>query len=364
LRRDLFEYELPEGLVAVRPLAERDGARLLVVGPPLQHQRVSELARLTAAGSLLIINDTRVVPARLLGQKRGSGGKVEVFLTERQGEEQVELDGRTHSAERWRALGRSSKPFREGAIVDFDERGQLACRVAMGVRGEGGTLEVSLFSPAGVPLADAIAATGHVPLPPYLRREDDDSDRERYQTIFADKPGAVAAPTAGLHLTERLVTELATSGVAIAKVTLHVGLGTFQPVTVEDLDDHPMHSERFEIPEATAVAIAETRARGGKVLAVGTTVVRALESAACPSRRGHVLPIAGETRLLIQPGYDFRVVDALMTNFHLPGSTLLALVSAFGGSAEVRAAYQAAIAERYRFYSYGDAMLLERPSQR
>lgn len=359
MRREVLDYELPEGLIAVRPLAERDGARLLVVGPPLQHERVSELARLIAPGSLLVVNDTRVVPARLLGQKRGSGGRVEVFLTERLHAEEVEVDGRTHPAERWRALGRSSKPLRKGAIVDLDERGRLACRIA-GPRDEGGTLEVTLFSPLGTPLAEAVAASGHVPLPPYLRREDDDSDRERYQTIFADKPGAVAAPTAGLHLTERLFTELAASGVAIAKVTLHVGLGTFQPVTVEDLDDHPMHSERFEISEATARAIAEARAHGGKVVAVGTTVVRALESAACPSRRGHVLPIAGETRLLIQPGYDFRVVDALMTNFHLPGSTLLALVSALGGVEAVQRAYRTAIAERYRFYSYGDAMLLER----
>jgi S-adenosylmethionine:tRNA ribosyltransferase-isomerase len=203
-----------------------------------------------------------------------------------------------------------------------------------------------------------------MPLPPYLRRDDEPSDRERYQTIFADKLGAIAAPTAGLHLTERLFAELTAAGVRTAKVTLHVGLGTFQPVTVDDLDDHPMHSERFEIPEATAAAIAETRAGGGKVIAVGTTVVRALESAACPTHRGLVLPVAGETRLLIQPGYDFRVVDALMTNFHLPGSTLLALVSAFGGTNNVRAAYDAAIAERYRFYSYGDAMLLERAQAR
>lgn len=323
-----------------------------------------ELAELVAGGSLLVLNDTRVVPARLLGRKRGSGGKVEVFLTEQQGEGRIEVDGAARPAERWRALARSSKALRGGTIIDFDEHGRLSCRITTGLRDEGATLEVTLFSSAGAPLADALRSSGHMPLPPYLRREDEPSDRERYQTIFADKPGAVAAPTAGLHLTERLFAELTAAGVRMAKVTLHVGLGTFQPVTVDDLDDHPMHSERFEIPEATAAAIAETRASGGKVVAVGTTVVRALESAADPARRGLVLPMAGETRLLIQPGYDFRVVDALMTNFHLPGSTLLALVSALGGIHNVRAAYDAAIAERYRFYSYGDAMLLERAQTR
>ncbi len=203
-------------------------------------------------------------------------------------------------------------------------------------------------------------ACGHVPLPPYIKRDDEADDADRYQTVYARHDGAVAAPTAGLHVTNALVGRLAVRGCDVASVTLHVGLGTFQPVTVDDLDHHPMHAERYVVSQSTADAIARARARGAPVVAIGTTTVRALESAADPSRPGHVQPSTGDTRLLIQPGYAFQVVDVLLTNFHLPKSTLLALACAFGGTAHVLDAYRTAIRERYRFFSYGDAMLLRR----
>jgi S-adenosylmethionine:tRNA ribosyltransferase-isomerase len=223
---------------------------------------------------------------------------------------------------------------------------------------EGGMLEVLFFSPSDTPLALAIEALGRIPLPPYLHRAPEEVDRERYQTVFARVAGAVAAPTAGLHLSSALLDRIRTHGIEVSTITLHVGLGTFQPVTVADLDDHPMHAEWFEIPAETAAAIDRARARGAPVIAVGTTVVRALESAA--SAEGCVRAITGETRLLIQPGYRFRVVDQLFTNFHLPQSTLLALVAAFAGHERILDAYRAAIAARYRFFSYGDAMLIRK----
>jgi S-adenosylmethionine:tRNA ribosyltransferase-isomerase len=223
---------------------------------------------------------------------------------------------------------------------------------------EPGLWIVRLRSTGRESVTATIEAAGHMPLPPYIRRDDEPLDRERYQTVYARVPGAVAAPTAGLHLSRRLLDRLAARGVELASVTLHVGPGTFRPVSVANLDDHPMHAERFAIAEQASQAIAAARARGAPVLAVGTTVVRALESAADPSRPGHVRAVETETRLLIQPGYRFAVVDGLLTNFHLPGSTLLALVYAFGGVERVRAAYRAAVERNYRFYSYGDAMYL------
>jgi S-adenosylmethionine:tRNA ribosyltransferase-isomerase len=230
----------------------------------------------------------------------------------------------------------------------------------LGRADEDGLLEVALWSPSGEPLDAAVRACGHVPLPPYIKREDGPDDGERYQTVYARHDGAVAAPTAGLHLTNAMLGRLAVRGCDVASITLHVGLGTFQPVTVDDLDQHPMHSERYVVSQSTADAVARARARGAPVVAVGTTTVRALESAADPARPGHILPSSGDTRLLVQPGYDWRVVDALMTNFHLPRSTLLALVCAFAGTERVLDAYRAAVVDRYRFFSYGDAMLLGR----
>lgn len=345
MRRDAFRYDLPEELIASRPTAARDGARLLVFRDDgLEHARMLDLPDCIAPGSLVVLNDTRVVPARLFGVKRGSGGRVELLLLR-------SLDG-----ERYRALGRASKPLRPGSTLEIGD-GALVATVLE--KGDDGVLVVRLAAREGT-ILDAIEAHGHVPLPPYMKRGDDADDRARYQTIFAKSPGAAAAPTAGLHLSEAIFARLAARDVRIATVTLHVGLGTFQPVSVDDFDDHPMHSEALVVPEETVRAIADARDRDAPVVAIGTTVVRALESAADPSREGHVVAREGETRLLIQPGYALRVVDQLMTNFHLPESTLLALVCAFGGTERVLAAYRVAVAERYRFFSYGDAMLLSR----
>ncbi|APR74956.1 S-adenosylmethionine:tRNA ribosyltransferase-isomerase [Minicystis rosea] len=364
MRRALFDYRLPPELIAAHPPAERDGARLLVLGGGAPEQtEVRAIERFIAPGTLLVVNDTRVIPARLLGHKVGTGGRVEIFLVRRLGEGEVADGDRTLRAERWSALGRSSKPLRRGSriVVDAVSKQQYPrpplC-VEIISAGNAGMFEVDLFSPADLPIEQAIEACGHVPLPPYVHRKDDAADRERYQTVFARVPGAVAAPTAGLHLTTELLDRLRARGAEIASVTLHVGLGTFQPVTVDDLDDHPMHAEIFAVPAETVAAVARARDRGAPVLAIGTTAVRALESAADPDRPGLVRAMEGETRLLIQPGYRFRVVDQLLTNFHLPESTLLAMVSAFAGRERVLAAYQAAIDARYRFYSYGDAMLI------
>lgn len=373
MRSDLLDYELPPELIASRPLEARDGARLLVVDvdvdvdaapPSFEHRTVRELPELLPEGALVIVNDTRVVPARLFGKKPGTGGKVELLLVRRVGT--VTLPGGEGGlqAERWRAMGRASKPLRAGSEIELGEGGLLRARIEEERGDEGSLLTVLLYSPAGRRVGEAIEALGHMPLPPYMRRNDDASDRERYQTIFASEPGAVAAPTAGLHLSEALLEGLARRGVTLGRITLHVGLGTFQPVTAEDLDEHRMHAEVFRVPEETGAAIERARARRAPVVAVGTTVVRALESAADPARDGFVVPREGETRLLIQPGYRFRVVDMLMTNFHLPRSTLLALVFAFAGRERVLAAYGAAIEARYRFYSYGDAMLIRRPLSR
>lgn len=345
MRIDLFDYELPEHLIADRPADERDGARLLVVGPEgaPADRTVVDLPELLPSGSLLVVNDTRVIPARLFGRKP-SGGRVEILLVEREGG-----DERT---EAWKALGRSSKAIRSGATITLD--GGLCARV-VDVAADG-TLRIEVSAEGGS-VADAIEACGHVPLPPYIRREDEPADRTRYQTVYARARGAVAAPTAGLHLSERLLASLKARGIELASVTLHVSLGTFQPVKVDDLDEHAMHEEAYVVPQVTVDAVSRARARGAPVVAVGTTAVRALESAASS---GELCAQEGRTRLLIQPGYAFRVVDVLLTNFHLPRSTLLALVSAFGGRERVLGAYEHAVRSAYRFFSYGDAMLLWR----
>jgi S-adenosylmethionine:tRNA ribosyltransferase-isomerase len=364
VRRELLDYDLPPELIATHPPAERDGARLLVLSrDATSHAAVRDLDRLVEPGALVVVNDTRVIPARLLGHKVATGGRVEVLLVRKLGPTTVVDGERELAAERWSALGRASKPLRPGAriVVGEGSEPQARARVIIDVAsvgGDGGMIEVILSSPSGEPIATAIDACGHVPLPPYMRRADEAADRERYQTVFARTPGAVAAPTAGLHITDTMLDRLRDKGVEVARVTLHVGLGTFQPVTADDLDDHPMHEEVFVVPEETREAIARARERRAPVLAIGTTVVRALESAADRERIGHVRAIEGETRLLIQPGYTFRVVDQLLTNFHLPQSTLLALVAAFAGTDRALAAYRAAIDARYRFYSYGDAMLI------
>ena len=350
MRVDRFDYELPPELIAQVPSRAREEARLLVVPREglFGEGKVGDLDLHVPEGSLVVVNDTKVIRARILGVKEGSGGKTEVFLVRKLAEEP--------SFQRWRAMGRASKPLRAGARI---VKGALVVEIEG--KADDGLFEVRLSTREGT-VDDALREAGQVPLPPYIKRDVSADDEARYQTVFAKNEGAVAAPTAGLHLTEPLMRRLEEKGCEIAACTLHVGLGTFQPVTVEDLDDHAMHAEYFEIPRTLSAAVARARQRGAPVLAIGTTVVRAIDSAFDGEREGHVRPCAEETRILIQPGHRFRVVDRLLTNFHLPKSTLLALVSAFAGTERVLEAYRHAVRERYRFFSYGDAMLLERAS--
>jgi S-adenosylmethionine:tRNA ribosyltransferase-isomerase len=335
-----LDYELPKDRIAQTPLPERDAARLLCMargGLGLRQEHVRALPELLAP-SLIVLNDTRVLPARLLGHKP-SGGKVELLLVERLSE--------PGERERWLALGKGVRP------PLTLELGAGALRVQVLARREAG-FELELSAQGGV--LKALARVGHMPLPPYIARAADALDAQRYQTVFAAHEGAVAAPTAGLHLSEQLLLRLAQHGHELAYVTLHVGPGTFAPVRVQDLSAHAMHAERYHIPDATVEAVARAKRDGRQVLAVGTTVVRALETAA--DAHGRLQAGSGTTALLIYPPYQFRVVDALMTNFHLPRSTLLALCMAFGGIEPLRHAYRVAVAEGYRFYSYGDAMLI------
>ena len=334
MRLEELDYDLPEDRIAQAPLPERDSARLLVVDGLLD-RAIRDLPELLEP-ALWVVNDTRVLAARLLGQKP-TGGRVELLLIEK-----VE-----HAC--WIAMGRASKPLRPDTRIEFPTG--LCATIESKL--DGGLLRVRFEGAADIDAA--IDATGTMPLPPYIRREAEPSDAQRYQTIFATERGAVAAPTAGLHFSDALVDALRARGHELARVTLHVGPGTFRPVQTEDLDDHPMHEERYLVPEDTARAIADARERGRDVVAVGTTVVRTLESAADGDR---VRAGAGRTSLFIQPGYRPRVVDHLLTNFHLPRSTLLALVMALAGVEAIRNAYAHAIREGYRFFSYGDAMLL------
>ena len=338
-----FDFELPPELIAQHPAAERSGSRLLDGRAAAPVDRVFRaLPGLLDAGDLIVFNNTKVIKARLFGAK-SSGGGVEALV------ERV-LPG---TQEVWAHL-RASKSPRPGAVVRFADAFDAE------VLGRCGP-EDSLFHLrlAGDPFA-LLEAHGHVPLPPYIAHADDAEDERRYQTVFAREPGAVAAPTASLHFDDALLAALAARGVGRAELTLHVGAGTFQPVRVDNIAEHKMHSEWFDVPQATVDAIAATRSRGGRVIAVGTTTLRALESAA---RGGELLAGSRETDIFITPGFPFRVVDRLVTNFHLPKSTLMMLVSAFAGYEHVMALYRHAIAERYRFFSYGDAMLLERRQQ-
>jgi S-adenosylmethionine:tRNA ribosyltransferase-isomerase len=355
MRASELDYELPEELIAQQPPERRDGARLLCLrrgDSAIEHGQITELARWLDPGTLLVLNDARVIPARLFGNKP-SGGKVEFLLVERLGAtgQEVERLGATGHDERWLALGKASKGLRVGERVALPGS-DLAVEIL--ARRDHGEVEIRLSAPG--PVAERIASIGALPLPPYIRRPATAADAERYQTVFARHDGAVAAPTAGLHFSTALLAELEAAGHSLARLTLYVGPGTFAPLRVEELDEHPMHAERFHVPEETAAAIAAARAEGRTVLAIGTTVVRALESAVADD--GTLRAGEGRTNLFIRPPYQFRAVDALLTNFHLPRSTLLALVMAFGGEEPVRAAYREAVAARYRFFSYGDAMLI------
>ena len=340
MRRTDFAYELPPTLIAQAPLAERSASRLLCLDGAtgdVADAVVADLPGCLRAGDLLVFNDTRVIPARVFGRK-ASGGRVELLV------ERLLDDARLL------ALVRSSKSPKAGGELLLD--GGVHATV---VGRHDDLFELQL--PTGTDTVAWLEAAGHVPLPPYIERDDTAADRERYQTVFADRPGAVAAPTAGLHFDPVLLERLAEAGVATARVTLHVGAGTFQPVRAEHVADHRMHAEWLEVPQETCDAVAAARARGGRVVAVGTTTVRSLETAAGD---GTLRPFVGETRLFITPGYAFRVVDLMVTNFHLPESTLLMLVCAFAGTDHVLAAYRHAVAARYRFFSYGDAMLVSR----
>lgn len=346
MQRQQFSYELPPELIAQAPLSRRGDSRLLWLDAPrgtVADLRFAELERLLRPGDLLVFNDTRVIPARLFGHK-DSGGRVEL-LVERVLDEHTVL-----------AHLRASKTPKAGTRLRFEP-----ALDALVEQREGDLFRVRFE--AGEPVLALLERHGHMPLPPYIRRADEQADRERYQTVYAREPGAVAAPTAGLHFDQELLAALQARGVGQAFVTLHVGAGTFQPVRAEHIEEHRMHSEYVVVEEAVVDAVAETRARGGRVIAVGTTVVRSLESAA---RAGTLRPLSGETDIFIYPGYEFQVVDALLTNFHLPESTLLMLVCAFGGYEPVMQAYRHAVAESYRFFSYGDAMFIsrdDRPSE-
>ena len=333
-----FHFELPPSLIADNPLAERSASRLLVLDGPsgaLAHKQFVDLLDYLQPGDLMVFNNTRVIPARLFGQK-ASGGKLEILV------ERI-LD--TH---RVLAHVRSSKSPKPGSSIDIEGGGE-----ALMLARHDALFELQFTEP----VLALLERVGHMPLPPYIDRPDEQADRERYQTVYADRAGAVAAPTAGLHFDEALLEKIRQKGVESAFVTLHVGAGTFQPVRVEHLEDHPMHHEWLEVTPAVVDAISACRVRGGRVVAVGTTSVRSLETAA---RSGTLEPFSGETNIFIYPGYRFQVVDALVTNFHLPESTLLMLVSAFVGYPQTMAAYAAAVEHKYRFFSYGDAMFLTR----
>lgn len=356
MKVDLFDFDLPPDRIALHPAEPRDSARLLVVRPgeAPEDKGVTDLVDLLGPGDVLVVNDTRVIPAELRGIRRRGEFSSEVSFN---------LHKRLDAA-RWAAFARPAKRLKPGDRLIFGEASDRACAITaleadVESVGEGGEV-VLAFALSGAYLDEAIKAHGAMPLPPYigLKRGFEERDRSDYQTIYAREDGAVAAPTAGLHFTEDLLARLRGKGVAIEQVTLHVGAGTFLPVKVDDTDDHKMHAEWGVVPEEVVTRIAEAKKAGGRVIAVGTTSLRLLESAA--RETGELMPFAGDTDIFITPGFRFRVVDMLMTNFHLPRSTLMMLVSAFAGMDTMKAAYAHAIASEYRFYSYGDASLLFR----
>lgn len=336
MRRDHFQFDLPDELIARHPAESRRGSRLLCLdsaAKTLQHRQFSDFIDHVQMGDLLVFNNTKVIPARLHGHKE-SGGKIEVL---------VERVTGTHSV---LAHIRASKSPKPGNQLLFDQ-GHCAEMV--------GRVDDLFELKFAEPVLGVLDKIGHMPLPPYIDRDDTDEDKSRYQTVYGDQLGAVAAPTAGLHFDDQLMAEIIEKGAEIAFVTLHVGAGTFQPVRADNILDHQMHSEWLQVTEAVCQQVVDTKARGGRVIAVGTTSVRCLETAA---RDGDIAPFEGDTNIFIYPGYQFNVVDALLTNFHLSESTLLMLVSAFSGYQSIMAAYKEAVAEGYRFFSYGDAMLL------
>ncbi len=340
MKKSDFYYELPDELIAQQPLAERSASRLLCLdknSDGIEDRHFTDLLALLNKDDLLVLNNTKVIPARLFGHKQ-SGGKVEILIERVLNEREV------------LAHMRSSKSPKAGALIRLDAGFQCL------VLGRVDDLFHLQFQ-GELALADILEHIGHMPLPPYIERADNINDQTRYQTVFAQKSGAVAAPTAGLHFDDAMMDKIRAKGVGIAFVTLHVASGTFRPVKVENLAEHVMHKEYFEVPQETVAAVQQTKSQGGRVIAIGTTAMRSLESA---SRTGELHACQGDTDLFITPGYQFKTVDAMLTNFHLPESTLLMLVSAFSGYERIKKVYQHAIAQKYRFFSYGDAMFIQR----
>lgn len=340
MKLDEFDYELPESAIAQTPAEPRDSARLLVLhryDGRLEHRRFRDLPDYLSPGDALVLNDTRVIPARLIGRREGSGGRVELLLLRR-----LERD-------RWETLARPGRKARPGQWLEFGD-GRLRARILDVTPVGGRAVE---FAYAGV-FETVLDDLGRMPLPPYIHA--DLADPERYQTVYARHSGSAAAPTAGLHFTPELLQRIAAAGVHVVYLTLHVGLGTFRPVEVEDIADHTMHAEYFHVPAAAANRLNAVRAAGGRVIPVGTTALRTLETVAAPD--GRIQPGEGWTDIFIYPGCRFRATDALVTNFHLPRSTLLMLVSALAGRERILAAYAAALAAGYRFFSFGDAMFI------
>ena len=339
-----FDYFLPEHLIAQHPAERRDGARMMVLHRAesrWEHRRFTDLAEYLRAGDIIVVNNTKVIPARIFGKKPGTGGKVEIFLLE-----EIEPGP-------WDVLLRSRRRPKPGEAILFGD-GRLTARLVR--EGELGRATVQFETDR--PVLEWAHELGNTPLPPYIHRESGslDEDRDRYQTVFARHPGAVAAPTAGLHFTPDVLARLAAAGIPHAEVTLHVGLGTFRPVSAEAVEDHVMEEERYQVDEAAASAIRQARASGGRCLAVGSTSVRTLESVA--ARHGDLMASEGRTDIFIRPPYEFRVADMMLTNFHLPKSTLLMMMSAFATRDLMLAAYEEAVREQYRFFSYGDCMLI------
>ena len=349
-----FSFFLPQELIAQEPPATRGSSRLLHLdrqSGARTHNAIEQLPGFLDPGDVVVVNNTQVFPARLLGRREPGGGAVECFLVRREAAEPA------GSAEVWQALMRPGQKLLPGATVVFEGAGPQRLHGEVLERLGHGRRSIRLWTDDGASIQELVDAIGHVPLPPYIKRDDRADDRERYQTVFARQRGSIAAPTAGLHFTPEILAALEQRGVHVVEITLHVGYGTFQPVRVDRVEDHRLEAEQYDISKAAAEAIEAARAAGRRVVAVGTTTTRTLEAVA-QAHDGRVVAGAGETGLFIYPGFAFRVVSGLLTNFHLPASSLLMLVAAFGGQDAVMGAYADAIAARYRFYSYGDAMLV------
>lgn len=341
MKVDLFDFHLPEELIAQTPLQERASSRLMVLNKEngqIEHDIFKNIKKYLRAGDCLVLNDTRVLPARLFGEKEGTGAKIEVLLLK-------QIEGDT-----WETLVKPAKRIKEGTVITFGD-GRLSA-ICVGEKDHGG--RIFTFRYEGI-FYEVLEALGEMPLPPYIKEQLEDKDR--YQTVYAKERGSAAAPTAGLHFTEELLAELKEIGVHIAFITLHVGLGTFRPVSVDDIDEHEMHAEFYQVTEGTSRLLNEVREKGGRIITVGTTSTRTLETIAS-ANEGNFVADSGWTNIFIYPGYEFKAIDGMITNFHLPKSTLIMLVSALAGRENVINAYQLAVAEEYRFFSFGDAMFI------